>query len=180
MSQPSTIRYAMFPRTQPPPAFVADVVEVFRAREDSIGTELLSKGLTSDQVLSVVAPGLAALGFEVERAGQNIHRPVFFGENGEPTLRYEIDGYHAGWRCGIEVEAGRALSGGNAFFRDLIQAAVMVDVEVLMIAVPNAYRFNSGGKPAFTRDYEKCREIAEALYGHQRLRLPYQLVLIGY
>ena len=180
MSQPSTVRYAMFPRTQPPPAFVAQVVAAFRAREAEIGTEQLAKGLKSDDVLGEVALGLSALGFEVERQGVRLQRPVFFGENGEPTLQYEIDGYHAGWRCGIEVEAGRALGGGNAFYRDLIQAAVMVDVEVLIIAVPNAYRFNSGGKPAVTRDYEKCRELAEAIYGHQRLRLPYQLVLIGY
>jgi len=41
--------------TAPPPEFVADVVQVFRASEDTIGTEPLVKGLTSNEVLAEVA-----------------------------------------------------------------------------------------------------------------------------
>ena len=70
----------------------------------------LPKGLTSDDVLAVVRPDLVALGFEVEagkKKEEKIERPVFYGENGVPAVRYEIDAYHAEWRCGMEVEAGR-------------------------------------------------------------------------
>src|SRR5215217_7900285 len=70
------------------------------------------------------------------KAGK-IERPVFYGENGIPTLRYEIDAYHPDWRCGLEVEAGRAWM-GNAVYRDLIQAAVMVGVQHLCLAVSNS------------------------------------------
>jgi hypothetical protein len=91
----------------------------------------LVKGLTSDAVLAVLHPQLEALGFQVEKGKvreQKIERPVFFGENGIPALRYQIDAYHPGWRCGLEVEAGRAWM-GNAIHRDLIQALVMVQVD---------------------------------------------------
>jgi hypothetical protein len=49
-----------------------------------------------DQVLQVLRPQLEALGFQVEAGKskeQKIERPVFFGENGAPTLRYQIDAY---------------------------------------------------------------------------------------
>jgi hypothetical protein len=68
---------------------------------------------------------------------------VFFGENGIPTLRYEIDAYHPEWKCGLEVEAGRGWM-GNAVYRDLVQAAVMVGVEYLCLAVSNVYSCFTG------------------------------------
>ncbi len=69
---------------------------------------------------------------------------------------------------------------GNAVYRDLIQASVMVGVEQLCLAVCNVYRYQLGGKPATSRDYENTKQVAEAIYGHSRLSLPYNLVLIGY
>lgn len=175
-------RYTSFPRTEPPQSFVEQVVGVFRHHEARIGTVGRSKGLTSDEVLAVLRPDLVSLGFGVEagkRAEDKIARPVFFGENGEPTLRYEIDAYHSGWRCGLEVEAGRAWMGG-AIYRDLVQALVMVEVDTLMLAVPNTYKFKSGGRQTESRDYEKAVSVADALFGHSRMRLPYRLVVIGY
>ncbi|HKD86033.1 MAG TPA: hypothetical protein VKB58_14870, partial [Terriglobales bacterium] len=129
----TTIRFTSFPLTEPPPTFVVDIVEVFKQSETAIATALLQKGLVSNEVLKLLAPGLKSLGFEIEAgkgAGQRIHRPVFFGENGRPQLRYEIDAFHSGWKCGLEVEAGRAWK-GNAVYRDLVQALVMVDLERL-------------------------------------------------
>jgi hypothetical protein len=108
-----------------------------------------------------------------------IQRPVFFGENGVPTLNYEIDAYHPAWRCGLEVEAGRAWM-GNAVYRDLIQGLVMVQVDTLILAVPNAYKYQSGGKAVSSSDYDNTVAVAETLYGHSRVRLPYGLVVIGY
>ena len=114
-----------------------------------------------------------------ERKGDDWERGRFYGENGIPTLRYEIDAYHPDWKCGLEVEAGRGWM-GNAVYRDLVQAAVMVGVEHLCLTVCNVYRYRSGGKPATSRDYENTRQVAEAIYGHSRVSLPYDLVLIGY
>jgi hypothetical protein len=178
----STIRFSTFPRTEPPPTFVEDLVSVFRKHEDEIATEINDKGLRSDDVLSILGTDLLDLGFQVEaskKRADKLERPVFFGENGIPTLRYEIDAYHPEWKCGLEVEAGRGWM-GNAVYRDLVQAAVMVGVEYLCLAVSNVYRYKSSGKPAKSRDYINARQLAEAIYGHSRLRLPYNLILIGY
>lgn len=178
----TAVRFTSYPRTEPPPHFVATVVEAFRTAEAEISSETLSKGLTSDAVLAVLHTQLEAIGFQVETGKlreQKIDRPVFFGENGIPTLRYQIDAYHPTWRCGLEVEAGRAWM-GNAVYRDLIQALVMVQVDHLILAVPNAYKYVSGGKPARSTDYENTRDVAEALYSHTRVRLPYGLTVIGY
>ena len=67
-----TVRFSTFPRTQTPPAFIADVVAVFEHHSGEIGTARQEKGLTSDEALAVVRPGLVGMGFEVEagkRAG---------------------------------------------------------------------------------------------------------------
>jgi hypothetical protein len=83
---PASIRYSTFPRTQPPPSFTQPIRDVFRTHASKVGTVSLEKGLTSDQVLSVVRTDLILLGFEVE-AGKNfadkIRRP-FFSEKTAP------------------------------------------------------------------------------------------------
>lgn len=96
-----------------------------------------------------------------------------------PILNYQIDAYHPEWRCGLEIEAGRAWM-GNAIYRDLIQASVMVGVDYLCLAVPLAYKYASGGRQIVSRDYQNTVAVADAVYGHSRVRLPYRLVVIGY
>ena len=182
MARGGHIRYSTYPRTEVPPAFVRELVGVFRSHESQISTVALAKGLTSDQVLAVVAGDLASLGFAVETgkaASQKVERPVFFGDDGQAELTYQIDGFHAGWRCGIEIEAGRA-SMGNAIYRDLIQASLMVDLEHLCLAVPMEYKFQSGGRTTVSRDYESAKAVAGAIYSHSRLKMPYGLLVIGY
>lgn len=176
------VKFNCFPRTLPPPAFCRDVVSVFEKHSADTCTITLDKGLTSDQLLARLSADLLALGFQVElgkTANSKIKRPVFFGENGEPELQYEIDAFHPEWKCGLELEAGRALQ-GNAFYRDLVQGMVMVGLETLMIAVPNSYKYVSGDRPVASRDFEKATAVADALYGHSRIAMPYSLVLIGY
>jgi len=177
----SNIRFSTFPRTSPPPVWASTLVDVFLQHESAIDTMKLAKGLTSDEVLSELRDDLVSIGFEVE-AGKaktdKILRPVFFGENAFPTLQYEIDAYHTDWECGLEVEAGRAWM-GNAVYRDLIQACVMVQVKHLALAVPNTYKYNTSGRTTVSTDYKNTSEVAEALYGHTRLQMPYGLVLIG-
>ena len=157
---------------------MADLVSVFASNLPEVGTVELENGLRSDAVLSALRTDLIEIGFDVEmgkKEKQKIKRPVFFGEGGNPTLKYEVDGYHPEWRCGLEIEAGRAWK-GNAVYRDLIQAMVMVQVDVLALAVPNIYKYSSGKSP----DYEKARSVAETIYGHSRVSMPYGLILIGY
>ena len=178
----SLIRYSTFPRTVPPPDFLGELVSVFRHHEEEISTTDLRKGLTSDSVLAVLRQDLESVGFEVERGkrrDQKIERPVFFGENGQAEVRYEIDAYHSGWRCGLEVEAGRGWM-GNAVYRDLILASVMVDVDYFVLAVANAYRYKTVGREAVSRDYDNATGLADTLFSHDRVRLPYRLAVIGY
>ena len=92
----STVRFSTFPRTEPPPSFVEDLVAVFRQHEERISTETNDKGLKSDDVLALLGPDLREIGFQVDASKKKVdklQRPVFFGENGTPTLRYEIDAY---------------------------------------------------------------------------------------
>ncbi len=93
----SNIRFTSFPRTEPPPPYTPQILQVFKAAEPAICTKTLVKGLTSDAVLARLRDDLCALGFEVEggkKQDDKIKRPVFFGENGEPDLEYEIDAFH--------------------------------------------------------------------------------------
>ena len=178
----SVTRFSTFPLTQTPPVFVDKVVAVFEARAGAIGTVGREKGLTSDEALAVLRDDLVAIGFEVEagkRAGDKIKRPVFYGENAQPDLQYEVDAWHPEWRAGLEVEAGRAWM-GNAVYRDLVQALVMVDMDHLILAVPQGYRYRSGGRDVVNDDYAKTVAVARALYGHSRVTMPFSLCVIGY
>lgn len=133
-------------------------------------------------MLQILRPGLEELGFQVEKGkdrSDKIERPVFYGENGIPTIRYQIDAYHGEWRCGFEVEAGRAWM-GNAIYRDLVQALIMVQVDHLALAVSHSYKYQTGGKTTISSDYRNTCTVADALYGHSRLELPYGLTVIGY
>ena len=177
-----TIRFSTFPRTQTPPHFVPDLIARFQMHEQAIGTLHLQKGLTSNEVLAVLRPDLQALGFEVEtgqRLEDKIMRPVFFGENSQPELQYQIDAWHPEWKAGLEIEAGRAWM-GNAIYRDLVQALVMVDMEHLVLAVPNSYRYKASGKDTESRDYERTVAVAQALYAHARVTMPFSLCVVGY
>ncbi len=176
------IRFSTFPRTQTPPRFVPSLIEPFEQHEQEIGTSREWKGLRSDALLDVLRPDLTELGFEVEsgkRAEDKIMRPVFFGENAQPALRYQIDAWHPEWLAGLEVEAGRARM-GNAIYRDLVQALVMVDLEHLILAVPQLYRFKARGRDAQSKDYERTVAVAQALYAHSRVTMPFSLCVIGY
>jgi hypothetical protein len=57
----TTVRFISFPLTEPPPPFCADVAAAFSAHEAKIGTRVLSKGLTSNEVLSVIRDDLLRL-----------------------------------------------------------------------------------------------------------------------
>lgn len=176
--QETSINYHYFPRTEKPPEIAEEVVEAFRDHEDGIATRDLDDGLKSDEVLATVRENLFDIGFQVETGkskSDKIHRPVLFGENGEPDLAYEVDAYHPEERLGLEVEAGRAWK-GNAIYRDIVQALMMVQVDTLALAVPNAYKYSGGTNPAF----EKTTAVVDTLYDTNRFDPPYNMLVIGY
>lgn len=57
---------------------------------------------------------------------------------------------------------------------------VMADVDHLCIAVPNTYKYKSRGKLRTSTYYDKAVAVADALYGHSRVAMPYGLTVIGY
>src|SRR3954453_18599866 len=135
------------------------------------------------RVLKVVAPGLDAIGFTVEQGKKKLGklpRPVFFGDEGSFLRTYEIDAFEAAQGIALEVEAGRATM-GNAIYRDLIQASLMLDARFLVLAVPVEYRYKSGNRTTREPSYAKTYSVVEAIYGSPRLKLPFEgLLLIGY
>jgi hypothetical protein len=80
---------------------------------------------------------------------------------------------------GLKVEAGRAWM-GNAIYRYLMQALVMVQVDQLVLTVSNVYKYQSGGKAASSTDYKNTCNVADTLYAHTRVKLPYGLTVIGF
>lgn len=176
-------RWRYFPASSPPPAWVNPLVAVFEKHRMAIDSHVdHAKRMTSDDVLAQIADDLEdGLGFAVERGkskGGKLPRPVFFGDEGSFLRTYEIDAFHEGLRVALEVEAGRATM-GNAIYRDLIQASLMVDAQFLVLAIPLEYRY--GGKPTKEPSYAKTYSVVEAIYGSPRLDLPFDgLLLIGY
>ena len=182
MTIDTDIKFSTFPRTEPPSKIAIETVGVFKNHIENISTIKLDNGLKSDEVLSTLEVDLIKLGFEVETGkskSQKIHRPVFYGENGQITVKYEIDGFHPIYKTGLEIEAGRAWK-GNAIYRDLIINLLLIDVEHLIIAVPLNYKYRSNGKLMKNRDYELSRNLIDNLYSQTRFRMPYKLTLIGY
>jgi hypothetical protein len=139
--------------------------------------------MESNDVLGIIAPGLAALGFSVEQSktrDAKLPRPVFFGDEGAFLRTYEIDAFEPTNGVALEVEAGRATM-GNAIYRDVVQASLMVDAKFLALAVPAEYRYKSGSRMAREPSYAKTYSVVEAIYGSPRLSLPFEgLLLIGY
>lgn len=174
-----------FPAFSPPPPWVEPLVGLFRASRDAIDSFVThQKRMESNAVLAVLADDLESeLAFQVERGKKKLGklpRPVFFGDQGTYLRTYEIDAFQHEFGIALEVEAGRATQ-GNAIYRDLIQASLMVDAEFLALAVPQEYRYKSSGKLVKERSYAKTYSVIEAIYGSERLQLPFQgLLLIGY
>jgi hypothetical protein len=177
-------RWRYFPSASPPPQWVGALIGVFAACQPSIDSRVEHPTrMESDAVLAQLRPGLQDAGYAVEqgkKAAGKLHRPVFFGDEGTYLRRYEIDAFHPDHGLALEVEAGRATM-GNAIYRDLIQASLMVDVRVLALAVPLEYRYRNGSKTTREPSYAKTYSVVEALYGSPRLRLPFEgTLLIGY
>lgn len=175
-------RWQYYPTHDPAPAWVAAVCELLAASRQHIDSREVD-GLTSDKVLEHLRPGLESLGFEIEtgkRKVQKVRRPVLFGESGSERVAYEVDGFHAAEKIVLEVEAGRGAR-GNAVYRDLIRASLIVDTDFLIIGVMQTYRHKSRGRVISVESYLDARDQLDAIYSSGRLHLPFKgILLVGY
>jgi len=172
--------WKFYPTRHPAPDWAKSVLTVFDQARSTIDSEE-SKGLSSDECLAALRPGLEKIGFDVEsgkKAEQKIRRPVLFGENGKPEVSYEVDGFHSKSNIVLEVEAGRGAA-NNADYRDLVRAGLMVGVDYLVLAMMREYR--SGKQKQVVRSYEQTRKRLDAIYASDRLKLPLKgVLLVGY
>jgi hypothetical protein len=172
--------WKFYPSRFSPPGWARDVVGVFADAQSLIDSRT-NTGVTSDEALEHLRPGLERSGFEVERGKkheQKIHRPVLFGENGEVVVRYEVDAYQPEHRVVVEVEAGRGAA-NNADYRDLVRASLMVDADYLVLALMLSYR--SGESSNEMRSYARTRDRIDAIYASERLMLQLKgVLLVGY
>jgi len=167
-----------YPRNVRPPAWVNGLVATVAEMSGTISTVDQRTGLSSDDVLRELAPGLTSLGYVVESGkskAAKIFRPVLFGDNGMPEVSYEIDAFHDDLGIAVEVEAGRGAA-NNADYRDIVRTSLILDANYLALLMPITYR-STTSVPAFSR----ARQQLEAIYASNRLKLPFSgVLLVGY
>lgn len=167
------INYQLFPKSQQISSDLLAVVNVFQTNEDTISSK--TQELSSNEVLAVVADGLEKIGFTIEkskRKDDKIKIPVLFGRNGNLEKSFDADGVNLTTKTVIEVEAGRGVT-NYQFLKDLFQACMMQEIDVLTIAIRNNYKGNS--------DFETVVTFFDTLYVSGRLTLPLKRILIiGY
>lgn len=152
----STINWQYFPRSQRPPDHLLAVVNAFKAAETSFmehdarwqawaksANRIASSrpSMESRDVLRIVAPGLEASGYTVERSGAELPVVVLWGPNGTAKKSYKADAkreYEPGRETVVEVEAG-AGHANNRWRKDLMEACLMPYVDYLAIAMRNNY-----------------------------------------
>lgn len=174
------INYQFFPRSHGVTPEIQSVIDCFKKIEPTLedGTRRVS-----NDVLALLRPHLEECGFDVEKGkghDEKIDIPVLFGENNAIDKSFYADAVSGDRKIVIEVEAGRAVR-NNQFLKDIFQACMMFDVEYLVIAVLNEYRFKTSGHDTVCRDYHEVKTFLETLYISNRLQLPLKgILLIGY
>ena len=173
--------WSFFPRNSAAPQWAAKVVAGVEEQRGVIST-LDSKGLASDAVLAAIGPALVRLGFKVETSksrAAKLRRPVLYGLNGREALAYEIDAFHDELGIAVEVEAGRGVM-NNADYRDLIRAALILNAQFLVLLMPLRYRY-AGSPVEGVLGFGRTQDMLDAIYASQRLRLPFDgILLVGY
>lgn len=171
-----------YPTRDRPPEWVHAFVDVVRATRDQTDSAVVTQ-LNSDRVLGHLRPGLEELGYRVEtgkKKDQRIGLPVLFGDQGKGLVHYEVDAVHDEMKVLVEIEAGRGAR-GNAVYRDLVRASLIVEARFLVLGVMNEYRHQNAGKPVVVRSYRDSRDQLDAIYASERLCLPFEGVLLfGY
>jgi hypothetical protein len=175
--------WSYYPRNVRPPAWAVTLVEVVKEREFEITTIERKMHLSSNNVLKELRPGLVAQGYAVESGktkAAKISRPVLFGENGIAEVSYEIDAFQDQLGIALEVEAGRGAA-GNADYRDIIRASLILDAHNMALLMPIYYRKTVNQHEHIIHAYEATRGQISAIFASQRLKLPFDgVLLIGY
>ena len=92
------MNWIFFPKTNPPPKELLEVVKVFEKvfnQIDSTKNDTNELRLSSDEVLHILEPGLKEVGFKVEKSKKAIDKvriPVLFGDQGNEQLAFENTG----------------------------------------------------------------------------------------
>lgn len=157
-------------------------VEAVESRRGAIDSAVVD-GLTSDAVLAALSPALVPLGYRVElgkRAAARIRLPVLFGDGGRERVAYEVDAFQDDLGVVVEIEAGRGAR-GNAVYRDLIRASLLLDARYLALGVMNTYRHNLRDRRVSVESFREAKDQLDAVYASNRLQLPFEgLLLFGY
>jgi hypothetical protein len=171
-----------YPASAKPSPWAPEFVSAVRSARARIDSGVVD-GLTSDIVLAQLRDGLVRLGFQVESskvAKDRIRRPVLFGTQGAERVAYEVDGVHDANGIILEVEAARGAR-GNAVYRDIIRASLIVDARYLVLGVMRTYRHRSGDKDVSVTSFKDAKDVFDAIYASGRLKLPFDGVLLfGY
>lgn len=171
-----------YPQSAAAPEWVSAFIDAVRNARTKIESRAVNS-LTSDIVLAHVAPALQLIGYDVETGKgrhDKIRRPVLFGANGKGRVTYEVDAFNEIHGVVVEIEAGRGAR-GNAIYRDLIRASLIVGARYLVLGVMQEYRHQSAGKETKVKSFEEAREQMDAIYASGRLKLPFEgLLLFGY
>ena len=163
-------KWFWYPSNSSPPEWVEALATVFKNCQNNIDSS--KNSLNSDEVLKELSEGLEEIGFAVEKGKKKeelIRRPVLYGEQGNPRVTYELDAFHDDIGIVFEVEAGRAMSGGNAVYRNLIRTSLILGAKYLVIGVRETY-----GKE---QTYDKAHDQIDAIYASGRLQLPFEGIL---
>lgn len=174
--------WCYYPSRQKPPPWVTELINAVEQSKADVDSRTIS-GLTSDKVLAKLRPRLEAIDYTVERGKlkeQRIPLPVLFGEQGAARVSYEVDAVREDIGVLLEVEAGRGAR-GNAVYRDLIRTSLIFDAHFLALGVMIEYRHKSSGKEIVVQSYQDSKNVLDAIFASQRLKLPFEGVLLfGY
>ncbi len=69
---------------------------------------------------------------------------------------------------------GRPQPAGNADYRDIVRASLILDARYMTLLLPVRYRTTSGGREHAIHAYERTRNRLDAIYAFQRLKLPFE------
>ncbi len=167
------MKWTFFPRNKRVPSELTELINIFEKNEVKISSK--EHSLKSNDVLGIVADDLSHDGYVVEvgkKDKDKVKIPVLYGENGSPSLNFEVDAYHEKYKIVVEVEAGRAVV-NYQFLKDFYEACCMENVTYLCIAVREIYRKN--------QDYQKVCQFFNSMYISNRFIIPLKgILIIGY
>lgn len=166
------INWQYYPKSSSIPDRLVTVIDIFKKNAASIDSSVYN--LKSNDVLGILKADLQRENFEVElgkKKTDQIKIPVLFDKDGNCRKSFCLDALNKQAGIAIEVEAGQATE-NYRFLKDLYEACVMPELSYLVIAVRNIYRGHA--------DFNIVSLFFEALFNSDRLRLPIDILIIGY